>query len=220
MLAEEAMAPNAIVVSAGGPVRRDVPLPHDPIIVIAADGGLVEATRLGLAVDLLVGDLDSAPAEAVAGFEAGGGRVDRYPVDKDASDLELALDAAVAAGADAVLVLGGDRGRLDHLLGGGLLLGSPKYAGVTVDAVLGGALLHVIRTERHLRGEPGETVSLFALGSPASGVRTEGLRWQLEDDTLNAGSTLGLSNEFARPDATVRVRDGVVLAIRPGTDSP
>ncbi len=212
------MAPSAIVVCAGGPVSRVVPRLDRPITVIAADGGLVEATRLGLHVDLLIGDLDSAPAEAVAAYEAGGGRVDRHPTDKDASDLELAMDAAVAGGADTLLVLGGDGGRLDHVLGVCFLLGSSRYAGATVDAVLGRALVHIVRGERQLTGTPGETVSLFALGGPATGVATTGLRWQLDDDQLAAGSTWGLSNEFAEGDASIRVRDGVVLAIRPGTD--
>jgi thiamine pyrophosphokinase len=84
--------------------------------------------------------------------------------------------------------------------------------------VLGRALVHVVRGERRLTGTPGETVSLFALGGPATGVSTTGLRWRLDDDQLAAGSTRGLSNEFVEQDASIRVRDGVVLAIRPGTE--
>ena len=69
-------------------------------------------------------------------------------------------------------------------------------------------------------GEIGELVSLFAAGGTASGITTEGLRWQLSNEALFPGSTRGLSNEFARPRARVRVREGVVLAVRPGTESP
>ena len=47
-------------------------------------------------------------------------------------------------------------------------------------------------------------------------MTTDGLRWPLEDATLEAGTSLAISNEFAAPRASVRVRDGVVLAIRPG----
>ena len=90
---------------------------------------------------------------------------------------------------------------------------------MTIDAVFGGALVHVVRGERRLEGSPGELLSLFALGGDASGVTTTGLRWELDDDVLRPGSTWGLSNEFLGSVATVRVRDGIVLAIRPGAEA-
>ena len=56
--------------------------------------------------------------------EAAGVRVERHPVDKDATDLELALDYALAAGATRVTVVSGGGGaRLDHHLAELVLLG-------------------------------------------------------------------------------------------------
>ncbi len=49
---------------------------------------------------------------------------------------------------------------------------------------------------RELAGAPGELLSLFALGGPARGVRTEGLRWPLEAAMLEPGLSLGVSNRF------------------------
>jgi thiamine pyrophosphokinase len=212
MLAEEAMSRTAIVVCAGGPARAALPEVPEDALVIAADGGILEAERLGLRVDLLVGDLDSAPPDAIARAP----RVERHPVDKDASDLELAMAAAVAGEARRIVVVGGDGGRLDHLLGNAFLLGSDRWAAVEIDAVLGDALIAVVRDERSIDGRVGELISLYAVGGPAHGVTTDGLRWALDDGDLLPGSSLGLSNEFSEPLATVRVREGVVLAIRPG----
>jgi thiamine pyrophosphokinase len=215
MLAEGAMTRTAIVVCAGGPARAALPDVPDDALVIAADAGILEAERLGLHVDLLIGDLDSAPADAVARAV----RVERHPVDKDASDLELAVAAAVAADARRIVVVGGDGGRLDHLLGNAFLLASDRWADVEIDAVLGDARIWIVRDERTIDGKVGELVSLYAVGGPATGVTTEGLRWALTDGELVPGSSLGLSNELVAPSATVRVRGGVVLAIRPGLDT-
>jgi thiamine pyrophosphokinase len=113
-------------------------------------------------------------------------------------------------------VVGGDGGRLDHLLGNAFLLASDRWADREIDAVLGNARIWVVRDERTIEGEVGELVSLYAVGGPASGVTTRGLRWPLDDGDLAPGSSLGLSNEFVDAIATVRVRHGVVLAIRPG----
>jgi thiamine pyrophosphokinase len=219
MLAEEAMR-SAIVICAGGPVRRALPVLDDDVLVIAADGGAVEARRLGLSIDRLVGDMDSAPADLVGELETDGVAVERHPVDKDASDLELALEVAVREGAEEILVVGGDGGRLDHLIGTAFLLSSERWAGVQLDAILGAGLVHVIRFERRIDGEIGELVSLFAAGGTASGITTEGLRWQLSNDAIFPGSTRGLSNEFSEPLARVRLREGVLLAIRPGSEAP
>ena len=206
------MPATAIVVCAGGPARAALPEIPEDALVIAADGGILEAERLGLEVDLLVGDLDSAPADAVARAP----RVERHPVDKDASDLELAMEAAVAGEVRQIVVVGGDGGRLDHLLGNAFLLGSDRWAAVEVDAVLGDARITIVRDERSIDGQVGELISLYAVGGPARGVATEGLRWALRDDELLPGSSLGLSNEFSEPRAVVRVREGVALAIQPG----
>jgi thiamine pyrophosphokinase len=219
MLAEEAMR-SAIIVCAGGPVRRPLPPFPGDALVIAADGGSLEADRLGLRIDRLIGDLDSIPPEVLARLEDQGVPVERHPPDKDASDLELALELALREGVEEALVVGGDAGRFDHTVGAGLLLASERWTAMTIDAVFGAALVHVVRDERRLQGSPGELVSLFALGGPVSGVTTTGLRWELDDDVLRPGSTWGLSNEFVEPIAAVRVRDGVVLAIRPGAEAP
>lgn len=209
-------ARSALVVCGGGPVLRALP-PAD--FVVAADGGLAEANRLGLAVDLLVGDMDSAASDDVEAYLAGGGAMERHPVDKDATDLELALQAVSDRGWGHVTVAGGAGGRLDHLLGNALTLTSSRWAHMQVDAVFGPALAHVVRGRRTLEGEPGELLTLFALGGPARDVRTEGLRWELDGGTLEPGSGLGLSNEFAVAEVTIEVDTGVLLVVRPGDET-
>jgi len=85
-----------------------------------------------------------------------------------------------------------------------------------VDAVFGVARLHVVRGERALDGTPGEVLSLLAVGGPAAGVRTSGLRWTLDGQDLPAASGWGVSNEFAMAEASISIEAGVVLVVRPG----
>ena len=209
-----------VVVAGGAPLRPDVAalVPADAR-VLAADAGVAHALALGLRVEAVIGDLDSAAPEDVEEAVAAGARVERHPREKDATDLELALDAALDLGATRVLVLADDGGRLDHVLSALLLLGSAKYAGVQLDAQVGRALVHVVRAERELDGASGELVSLLALHAAARGVTTEGLAYPLAGETLEAGSSRGVSNVFTRRRAHVRVGQGVVLVVRPGAES-
>lgn len=203
--------PRLVIVCADGPDRpAGIEFPSETR-VIAADGGAELAARAGLEVDLAVGDFDSISAETLARVA----RVERHAVEKDASDLELALIAALKLEPERILVLGSSGGRLDHLLASLMILGADTLAGVQVDAQFGAAAVHVVRSERWLRAEPGELVSLFAVNGPATGVVTEGLVYPLSGETLEPGSSRGLSNVFEAADARVSVCSGIVLAVRP-----
>jgi thiamine pyrophosphokinase len=210
-----------VVVIAGGEaprteaVRAIAPGAH----VIAADGGLGHALAFGLEVEAVIGDMDSASPGDVEDAASRGVRIERHPAEKDATDLELALDAALALGPARILVLAGDAGRLDHLFSALLLLGSARYAGVQVDAEVGPAHVSVVWGERVLEGKPGELVSLFALHGPAEGVATEGLVYPLSGETLEPGSSRGVSNVFAGKTARVTVDRGVLVAIRPSPET-
>ena len=201
------------MVVAGGPAGVSAPLPGGAV-VIAADGGADRALELGLRVDLLVGDLDSVTEETLARVERSGARVERHPAEKDETDLELALAAALRLEPERILVVGTAGGRLDHLLGALLLLAGDAYAGVQMDAVVGGAAVHVVRRARTLRGAPGDLVSLLAVHGPAEGVVTDGLAYPLRGETLAPGSSRGVSNVFVADEAHVTVARGVLLAVR------
>ena len=199
----------------GGPL----PLELDPLpkadLVIAADEGIDNAQQLGIRVDLLVGDFDSASE----GSEAFAGSVQRHPVDKDETDLELALAAALEAGMQSVTVVGTMAGRVDHALGNLLLLTADRWQALRIDARIDSARVWVVRDRAAVDGAPDDLVSLMAVGGPANGVSTSGLAWPLDGALLESGPGLGLSNRMTGPTAELSVRQGVLLVIAPGHDT-
>lgn len=207
--------PRTVAVAVGGdPVDPGLAQRLPPFdLVIAADSGLHTARRLGLATDLLVGDLDSVDHALLDGLA-----VEQHPRAKDQTDIELALDRAREHGAHRVVVVSGGGGRLDHALANVLVLASSKYAGMAIEAHVGAARLAVVRDHHEMADDAGVTVSLFAVGGPAHGVTTDGLRYVLRDATLEPLSGRGVSNEFEGGPAAVTVGEGVVLAVRPGPE--
>jgi thiamine pyrophosphokinase len=202
-----------VVVVGGGVPAADAVVPGD--YVIAADSGLDQALALGLAVDLVVGDLDSVSPSALATARSAGIPVEAHPAEKDETDLELALGKALDLGASEVVVLGGAGGRFDHVLANALVLASDRYASVVVSACFGAARVHVVRDQLLVEGAPGDLVTLLAVNGVASGVTTEGLLYPLHDVDLPPATSRGVSNQFVTPTATVSLRDGVLLAILP-----
>ena len=91
--------------------------------VVAADGGARHAAPLGLAIDQWVGDGDSLDAAARAELAASGVPMTLAPTDKDESDTELAVLAAIDRSATSIVLLGAHGGlRLDHALANVALL--------------------------------------------------------------------------------------------------
>lgn len=189
-------------------------------LVVAADSGYSLAERLGLDVDLLVGDLDSLSVDGQDRAEAAGVRVERHPAAKDATDLALALAAAVDGtdDGDLLVVVGGSGGRLDHALANLLALGDPALAGRRVVARIGPADVVVVRGEAALELPVGDTVTLLPVGGDALGVSTTGLAYPLHDEDLPAGTTRGVSNLVAEPAQGITVRSGVLLAVHPPSE--
>lgn len=153
---------------------------------------------------------------------AGGTELRRALAAKDESDLELALLAAVGAGADELVVLGAFGGpRLDHALANVGLLVLPALADRRVILLDAGNRLSAIvapgpdggPVRRSLPGRLGAYVSLLPWGGDALGITTEGLAWRLTDEPLRAGPARGLSNVRTDSGAAVTLRAGTLLVV-------
>ena len=184
-------------------------------IVIAADGGARHAPALGRRIDLWVGDGDSLGEDGIAVLVASGVPVSRSPIDKDESDTELALLAALDAGARRVTILGALGGeRIDHGLANVWLLGHPRLVGRDVRLLDANVRIRLVGPGRaDLGGRVGDLVSLLPFGGDAAGLATDGLRYPLRDESLPSGPSRGLSNVRTASDAYLTVGSGRILVV-------
>jgi thiamine pyrophosphokinase len=182
-------------------------------LLIAADGGARIAGRLGFTPQVLIGDLDSLPARQVKGLEDGGTKVIRYPVEKDETDLELALDFALGEGAGEILILAAFGGRLDQTLGNLSLLNREDLRGVQVRMDDGRDELELIHSKAMIHGAAWDIISLIPLGGEAGGVTTRGLQFPLENEILYPQKTRGISNRMTGESATIGLETGALICI-------
>lgn len=213
----------AVVVSHGEVDPGDAAHARAADLVVAADGGTEHLERWGIAPHVVVGDLDSLRPGARERIEHGGVRVERWPAEKDKTDTELALERAIAAGADEVVVVGALGGpRADHAIANTLLLALERPRGVPVRLARGPLSIQLLRGGERiaLAGAEGGLVTLLAVGGDAEGVETDGLRYPLRGETLRLGSSRGVSNETVRAGATVRLGSGALLVIEGGALPP
>ena len=183
----------------------------DPIApddhIIAADGGLAHTQSLGIAPQDILGDFDSL------GYIPADSRV--FPVEKDDTDAMLAVRRGLSLGYREFLLYGSlDGPRLDHTAANfqtlqfladrnafGYLIGKNQIVTVVKNGCL--------RFPAGLEG----TISVFCMGSDATGVTLTGLYYPLTNGTLTCGFPLGVSNHFTGEEASIQVESGSLLVI-------
>ena len=130
---------------------------------------------LVLEPELVIGDLDLLEAGEIEEFKKNSQvRVEQYPVHKDETDLESAVETVVKQGYTTILILAALGGRLDMTLANIFLLTLPGigWAGCSPGrwARRRGSICPGARDGRLIDGAVGDQVSL-SLGGPAQGIQ-------------------------------------------------
>lgn len=183
--------------------------------VIAVDGGFASLETIEVVPDLALGDFDSL------GFVPSEVEVQAFPPEKDASDMELALEESVRRGASTVAVYGALGRRLDHTLANLQLLASFAERGLAVSAVGEEACVVFLvgPGDLSLDGAAGGIVSVFSLTDESRGVTEEGLKWELDAVTMTSRTSWGLSNELTGRPARIAVESGTLAVFCPLTSA-
>lgn len=181
--------------------------------LIAADGGLRHLQAMGLTPHLLIGDLDSVSPEDVADMTARHVPIQRFPPEKNETDIQLALLAALDAGYRQVILAAALGGRIDHTLGNLYLLTNPAIRDADVRLDDGRVEAFVIWEAGAVLGQAGDLVSLLPVDAEARGVTTDGLVYPLRQETLLRHQGRGISNIMLNETAKITVEDGALFCI-------
>jgi len=183
--------------------------------LVAADGGARHCLALGLRLDAVVGDFDSLEPVLVEQLAAAGVLIDRHPVAKAQTDLELAIEFALHQGATEILLMGAVGDRLDQTLANLLILAQREWL-ATLTLVERNQLAQLVRPGQTLilQAQVGDTVSILPVSDTVTGITYTGMRYPLINATLHLGSTRGISNEVAATPATVTITTGRLLVIQ------
>jgi len=183
-------------------------------LIVAADGGARYALGAGIVPDLVVGDMDSLGEDLAREVERRGASLERHPVRKDKMDGHLAVLAARERGAttaDLVCALGGRLGALFAVTH--ILLAAERIGLCSTVVAERGRIFVIEDGSRTVLGVQQDSVSIFPLAGPATGVTLEGMGYSLENATLEPGDTLGFHNELIGKEARISVQEGALLVV-------
>lgn len=176
-------------------------------MMICADGGANIAARFDSTPDLIIGDLDSVTGDTLRKFHA----VHVKQVkDQNSTDLEKALTAAIQTKCEDIIVLGAMGKRFDHAISN---LGALEKFSKTVLIKFiddSGVFIPVHRL-LSLSLPVGTTISLLPLTS-CKAVVTKGLKWNLNNGSLQFGVRESTRNVVVSSQVTIKVRNGSLIA--------
>lgn len=174
-------------------------------VIIAADGGLLHAQESGVPVDHLIGDFDSAAPDQLQIPETT--KIHHRP-SQDINDLEKALQLCLKLGLNNLTLIGFFGRRTDHTLNNLSVL--CRYD-TLLDLTLFDAYSQVFLVRQRWKnsGQPYRTISLIPLGT-VQGVRTKGLAFGLDNQTLEIGGLEGLSNYAIGREVEVTIEKGIL----------
>lgn len=172
--------------------------------IICADGGYNHALKMGIDIDVLLGDFDSA-----SNFESVKDRIE-YPKRKDFTDGELAVMYATEQGYEDIVLIAMTGDRFDHTVTDVLLLNKCKN-GVVIDD---NNEIYLLKDTLCLTGKKGQTVSIIPINGDAEGIVTEGLEYPLRNETLYFASSRGVSNVMLFDKCTISLKRGMALVIK------
>jgi len=182
-------------------------------LVISIDGGYSYTKDWGLTPNLLVGDLDSIDPEHRQSLVLEEIPILEYPVEKDQTDLEIAVDYAVSLGITEFILTGAWGSRIDHSLGNLEILYKLGLRGLNAQLLTGKAQIFLVNQSLTLELPLDTTVSLLPLTPTVTGVSTEGLYYPLVNAKLTKGQTRTISNLTISSTVKITKKDGILLAI-------
>ena len=183
-------------------------------LIIAADSGYNNASRLGVRPGLLLGDLDSIDRGALAPDELEHIEKIIVPAIKDDTDTQLAVDTALERGADEIIIIGGLGGRLDHTLSTVFLLEYIKDKGARGVITDGRNRVRIMESGEELTIKRGyKYLSLVGLTDTCEGVSISGVFYPLKDAVLERKYAFAVSNEITADAAEISLSKGILLVI-------
>jgi len=212
------MSTNKAVVALNGELKGDREefkklIGEKDIFYIAADGGALFLESIGFLPDVIIGDFDSLTKAQYLRYEKMGIKIIKYPVEKDETDGELALQYCRERGFDNIIIIGFAGGRLNQQLANIFLLEYAFRNGITAFIKEPGLEIGIIKREKVFFQKIGAGLSLIPLDEKVTGVTITGCKYLLEAESLLRYKTRGISNVIEQEKAVITVEKGLLLYV-------
>lgn len=185
----------------------------DKDFILCADGGLIHSMNIDVVPNAVIGDLDSINQMGRDFIKKYDIPIIKFPIEKDETDTELAILYLIENNIKNITLVGVTGNRLDHTLGNIYLLKKIEQLGGTGKIVDDDNSIYLIHDYIRLKRKEGYYLSIIPLTQEGLVVTLEGFYYPLNEDFVEFGSTLGISNRIIHEYGEIKIIKGEALII-------
>jgi len=174
--------------------------------IVGADGGAVRLFDKGIICDFVVGDLDTFAKANVEKYFSKSTII--HDPDQEINDFEKALNFAKSRNFQNILVIGFQGGELEHTLNNWSIL-KKFQSELNLCIYENGRYGIPIYFSIELKCKPQELLSLIP--QPLVRLKTEGLKWNLNNEILELGKREGARNVATKEKVSIEVLEGSMV---------
>ncbi len=209
-----------INIVAGGP---DIYIPDlrnlnsKEMIWVGVDRGSLQILEAGIHLHSVFGDFDSISKDELNRVREHSEHFYEYPPEKDATDLELALEWAYKQVPDRITIYGATGGRMDHTLANIMMLADEKHMkeGIPTRIVDRNNEIRLFKPGSYVLDETEfKYISFIPITEEIEGITLVNFKYPLSNVTLYRGRTLSVSNELNFKTGTFSFLKGILLVVR------
>lgn len=182
-------------------------------IVIGSNGGANFLCKNGIIPDVLIGDCDSISPKYLKVLKKKS-NVIKFPVDKDKSDTELAIEYCLQNGYNNITLINAVDGRLYHSLTNIFLIEKFINRGLRFHFVNSNNEIYVVTNKLQIDAKIGTNISLISLTDFTLVKETKALKFPLNNEKLYRSSSRGISNITTKEKFSIIVSSGILLVIK------
>ncbi|HHU20382.1 MAG TPA: thiamine diphosphokinase [Bacilli bacterium] len=211
-----------IGIVAGGPSERLVHLADYEIDYwIGCDRGALYLLNSNINPNLAIGDFDSVDEKELEVIKSSAKNIQIHPIEKDLTDLELGINAALKLNAESLSLFGVTGGRIDHELNSLFLLERLIDTGLKVKIIDQQNTVSMYHPGRYQvdRSELYPKISFLPLTKQVTGLNLTHFYYPLIDQTINRGESLTLSNHLIEQIGHFSFNSGILIVIKSSEQS-
>jgi thiamine pyrophosphokinase len=180
--------------------------------IIAVDGGLKRCLELNLIPNLLIGDMDSLPADSLENLPSGCEKI-IHPAHKDETDTQLATQYCIDNKLQELIICNDLSGRLDHCLALIQNLLEAHRSGIKASLVSQTQIMQILSGQVTMAYPVNTLLSLLSVSDQTEFIDSTGLAYPLNNLTLYNWQSRGISNVTTEPSQSVNIASGLALVI-------
>jgi len=184
--------------------------------IIACDKGLEELDKCSILPTCIIGDFDSINKTILDKYiNKENIEITRLNSEKDYTDTHVAIKKAIQLKSTNVVIIGAIGTRIDHTLANINVLNELLDSNIDGRIIDSNNEIRLLKNKTVIEENNSyKYVSLLPLTTSVKGITLNGFKYPLENATLNIGHSVGISNEQICKNASIDIKEGILILIR------